>query len=401
VRTIAVVTTSRADYSHLLPLLRAIDAEPELALVLIVSGTHLSTAYGKTVTEIEKDGFSIAERIPVLTESDAPVDITAAMGRAVAGFGETLARHRPDILVVLGDRFEMHAAALAALPFKIPVAHISGGDVTEGAIDDALRHSMTKLSHLHFPSSEESARRILQLGEEPWRVMVCGELSLDNLSTFQPLAREELEAEFGLRLPERFLLVTYHPVTLEYEQAEWQIAQLLQALDALALTVVFTMPNADTANRVIGDAIREFTRTHPAAWQVDNFGMRGYFSVLSLATAMVGNSSSGVLEAASFKLPVVNIGTRQYGRARARNVIDCGYSSEEILAAMRKAVSAEFRSSLRDLTNPCGNGGASAQIVHQLKTVAMNEELTRKRFVNLVATNDATVLSAAGAGKSH
>lgn len=381
-RTIAVVTTSRADYGHLFPLLRAIAADAELSLQLIVSGTHLSATHGHTVSEIEKDGFAIVARIPILTASDSPEAITVAMGRAVTGFGEAFSRHRPDIVVVFGDRFEMHAAALAALPFKIPVAHISGGDVTEGAIDDALRHSMTKLSHLHFASTEDSVRRLLQMGEEPWRVFKAGELSLDNLATTKLLSREELEAEFQIQLPDPFLLVTYHPVTLEYEQSEWQIAQLLQALETSGLAVVFTMPNADTGNRVVGDAIREFATRHSSAWYVDNFGLRAYFSVMALAAAMVGNSSSGIFEAASFQLPVVNIGTRQDGRPRAPNVIDCGYSSGDIIAAVRKAVSSDFRASLDQLINPFGQGDASSQIVNALKSVNLNDNLIRKRFMD-------------------
>jgi UDP-hydrolysing UDP-N-acetyl-D-glucosamine 2-epimerase len=382
VRTIGVVTTSRADYSHCLPLMRAINADSELELHLIVSGTHLSARHGRTVTEIEGDGFNIAERIAILSDDDTPASIAGAMGRAVTGFGEAFARRRPDILVIMGDRFEMHAAALAALPFKIPVAHISGGDVTEGAIDDALRHSMTKLSHLHFASSEDSARRILQMGEESWRVVACGELSLDNLSTLKLLTREELEDRFHVRLPDPFLLVTYHPVTLEYEQTAWQIKELLNALDTSALTVVFTTPNADTANRVVYDAIRRFAEMHPSVGHVDNLGMQAYFSVMSLAAAMVGNSSSGILEAASFKLPVVNIGIRQDGRLRTRNVIDCGYPAEEIRAAVNQALSADFRASLRDVTNPYDGGGASDLIVERLRNVVLGERLTRKRFVD-------------------
>jgi len=382
VRSIAVVTTSRADYGHLLPLLRAIDNDPDLSLQLIVSGTHLSDTHGKTVAEIERDGFAIAARVPILSESDSPAGITAAMGRAVDGFGEAFAQHPPDILVAIGDRFEMHAAALAALPFKIPVAHISGGDVTEGAIDDALRHSLTKLSHLHFVSCEDSARRVAQMGEESWRIVTCGGLSLGNLADLRLASRQEVESEFHLRLPDPFLLVTYHPVTLEYEQAEWQIQQLMQALEEIDMPAVFTMPNADTANRVIANAIRHHVASHQDASCVDNFGMPAYFSVMALATAMVGNSSSGISEAASFELPVVNIGTRQDGRLRPRNVIDCGYSSQEILTALRRAVSAEFRNSLADLTNPYGCGNASVQIVHRLKSVPLGDKLIRKRFAS-------------------
>jgi UDP-hydrolysing UDP-N-acetyl-D-glucosamine 2-epimerase len=382
VRTIGVVTTSRADYSHLLPLLRAIDADSELELYLIVSGTHLSASHGGTVAEVESDGFTIAERIAILSDGDSPASITDTIGRAVTGFGEAFARRRPDILVVMGDRFEMHAAALAALPFKIPVAHISGGDVTEGAIDDALRHSMTKLSHLHFASCDDSARRILQLGEESWRVIVCSELSLDNLATVKLLTREQLEARFHVQLPNPFLLVTYHPVTLEYEQTEWQIKELLNALETSGLAVVFTTPNADTANRVVYDAIRSFANAHQSAWHLDNLGMQAYFSVMSLAAVMLGNSSSGIFEAASFKLPVVNIGTRQDGRLRSRNVIDCGYSAKEIAAAVNRALSADFQASLHDLTNPYGSGGASLRVVERLKTVVLDDRLTRKRFVD-------------------
>lgn len=379
-RTIAVVTTSRADYSHLLPLLRLIAADPELSLQLMVSGTHLSDAHGKTVSEIEKDGFAATERIPILTSSDSPEAITAAMGRAVAGFGAAFAKHRPDMLVVMGDRFELHAAVLAALPCKIPVAHISGGNVTEGAIDDALRHSMTKMSHLHFPSTQQSASRILQMGEDSWRVVLCGELSLDNLATLRPLSREELAAEYAFRLPESFLLVTYHPVTLEYEQTGWQITQLLQAIEISGAVAVFTRPNADTANRVIEDSIREFTARHPSSSYVDNFGIEAYFSTMRLATAMVGNSSSGICEAASLELPVINIGTRQRGRVHGRNVIDVGYEKAEILRAIRIAADPQFRASLRGMVNPYGTGGSAPTIVQHLKSAPSGDVLLRKRF---------------------
>jgi UDP-hydrolysing UDP-N-acetyl-D-glucosamine 2-epimerase len=236
---------------------------------------------------------------------------------------------------------------------------------------------------LHFPSTDDSARRILQLGEESWRIVVCGELSLDNLPTLELLTREQLEARFHVGLRNPFLLVTYHPVTLEYEQTEWQIRELLNALETSGLAVIFTSPNADTANHVVHEAIKRFVNAHPSAWHVDNLGMQAYFSVMSLAAAMVGNSSSGILEAASFKLPVVNIGTRQDGRLRAANVIDCGYSAKEIAAAVSKALSADFRASLHDLTNPYGSGDVSARILERLKTVVLDDRLTRKRFVGV------------------
>ena len=229
-RTIGVVTTSRADYGAYRPLMLAIQNDPELRLLLFVSGTHLSAGHGFTLREIEADGFEVSERVDVLLDSDTPEGIAKSMGQALVGFGEAFVRRRPDILLIEGDRFEMFSAALASAPFNIPIAHMGGGDVTEGAIDDALRHALTKLSHLHFASTEEYARRIIQMGEDPWRVTISGEPSLDAFSSMQLLSREELEATHRLSLPGSFLLVTYHPVTLQQGEAEWQIEQLLEAL---------------------------------------------------------------------------------------------------------------------------------------------------------------------------
>ncbi len=239
-RTIGVVTVSRSDYGSYLPVLREIREDPGLKLHLIVSGMHLSPEFGLTARAIEADGFEINDCVEMLLSSDTPEGISKSMGLGLIGFAQSYACFRPDILLVLGDRFEMHAAALAALPFKIPVAHIHGGEITEGAIDDALRHSITKLSHLHFVSTEEYARRVIQMGEEPWRVIVSGAPSLDNLFNLALLERQELQARFGLFLERDPLLVTYHPVTLEYEQTEWQVNELLAALQAFDLPVVFT-----------------------------------------------------------------------------------------------------------------------------------------------------------------
>jgi len=382
-RTIGLVTTSRADYGAYRPLMEAIREDPALDLRLLVSGMHLSAQHGSTVRAIEEDGFEIAERIEMLLSSDTPESTSKSMGLGVIGFAQLFGRWRPDILVVLGDRFEMHAAALAAIPFKIPVAHISGGEVTEGAIDDALRHSLTKLSHLHFPATEEYARRIIQLGEEPWRVMVAGEPSLDQLHTLQMLPREELERRFELRLSSPFVMVTFHPVTLEYENAELQVTELLGAIEASGVPAVFSMPNADTGNHVIRERIRQFVAEHDDARLVDNFGIHAYFSMMTLAAAMVGNSSSGLLEAASFQLPAVNIGTRQDGRVRAWNVIDVGYGRGEILRGITKAISPEFRASLCGLVNPYGTGHASPTITDRLRTVELGDRLIRKKFYDL------------------
>lgn len=382
-RTIGVVTVARSDYGLYLPLLREIQADPDLQLHIIVSGMHLSPEFGLTVETVGADGFEIGERVEMLLSSDTPEGIAKSMGLGTIGFAQAYARFRPDILVVLGDRFEMHAAALAALPFNIPVAHIHGGEITQGAIDDALRHSMTKLSHLHFVSTEEYARRVLQLGEEPWRITVSGAPSLDNLHSVDLLEMDELEAQYGLRVERPLLLVTFHPVTLEYEQTGWQTGELLAALDMSGLPVVFTLPNADTGGRIIARMLREFVRTHPSAQIVDNLGTRGYFSLMALVAAMVGNSSSGIIEAPSFKLPVVNIGARQQGRVRAANVIDTGYERGAILKGIRKAVQPEFRESLCELVNPYGCGRASDKIVERLKNVVLDDRVIIKRFYDM------------------
>jgi UDP-hydrolysing UDP-N-acetyl-D-glucosamine 2-epimerase len=343
---------------------------------------HLVPEFGLTVQSIERDGFPIAARIEMLLGSDTPVAIAKSMGLGVIGFAQAFSTERPDILVVLGDRFEMHAAALAALPFNVPVAHIGGGDVTEGAIDECLRHSITKLSHLHFVASDEQEQRILQMGEEPWRVFVSGALSLDLVRSSSLSSASEMEGKFGFKFDRSFLLVTYHPVTLEYADTGQQIQQFLAALVELDMPVLFTAPNADTAGRIIANAIKEYVAAHPASGLVASLGMMGYFTAMSLCAAMVGNSSSGIIEAASFEAPVVNIGTRQSGRLRGSNVIDCGYSSAEIVAAVRQALKGEFRASLRGLTNPYDTGDASARIVQQLKTVVVDDKLIRKRFVD-------------------
>jgi len=362
--------------------LNAIKADDELKLWLIVTGMHLSLEFGLTIGAIEDDGFTVDERVEMLLSSDTPEAIAKSMGLGTIGFGQLFGRKRPDVLVVLGDRFEMHAAAVAALPFKIPVAHLHGGEITEGAIDDALRHSMTKLSHLHFVATEEYARRLIQMGEEPWRVTVCGALSLDNIRSMRLLTRDELEHKIGVCLEKPPLMVTFHPVTLEYERTEWQIDELLHALQSFNLPVVFSMPNADTSGRIISEKLRSFVSARPTACLVESLGTQAYFSLMSVAAAMVGNSSSGILEAPSFELPVVNIGNRQQGRTRAGNVIDVDYDSASIVAGIQKAIDSKFRSTLRGRPNPFGSGQAAAMIVRSLKEVELGSRLLTKKFHN-------------------
>jgi len=358
-RTIGVVTVARSDYGIYLPILRRIQADSDLCLHLIVSGAHLAPGFGLTVNMIQADGFEIGERVEMLLASDSPEGIAKSIGLGMIGFAQAFARFRPDILLVLGDRFEMHAAALAALPFNIPVAHIHGGEVTQGAMDDALRHSLTKLSHLHFVSTPEYAQRVAQLGEEAWRITVSGAPSLDNLRSMTLPTREQLEVQFNFRLHPALLLVTFHPVTLEFEQTEWQISELMAALNQLDMPVIFTMPNADTRNGIIRHHIAEYVRVHSTAWSVENLGTQNYFGVMQFAAALVGNSSSGIIESPSFGLPVVNIGTRQTGRVRAANVIDVGYPRAEIVAGIQRSVAPEFRTGLPERANPYGDGHAA------------------------------------------
>jgi UDP-hydrolysing UDP-N-acetyl-D-glucosamine 2-epimerase len=385
-RTIGVVTVGRSDYGIYLPILRHIQADSDLLLHLIVSGTHPVPEYGHTYKKIQADGFEISDRIEMLLASDSPEGIAKSIGLGVIGFAQSFARFRPDILLVLGDRFEMYAAALATLPFNIPIAHIHGGEVTLGAIDDALRHSLTKLSHLHMVSMPEYGRRVAQLGEEPWRITVSGAPSLDNLLTMDLPTREKLETQFGLCLHPAPLLVTFHPVTLEFEQTGWHIAELMAGLDQLDLPVIFTMPNADTSNGIIRQSITEYLSTHSSSWSVENLGTLNYFGVMQFALAMVGNSSSGIIEAPSLKVPVVNIGTRQDGRVRAANIMDVGYTRNEIVAGIQHAIAPVFREKMNDLVNPYGDGNAAERIINRLKSVALDDQLIRKYFCDLGVT---------------
>jgi UDP-hydrolysing UDP-N-acetyl-D-glucosamine 2-epimerase len=263
------------------------------------------------------------------------------------------------------------------------VAHIHGGELSEGAIDDALRHAMTKLSHLHFVATDEYARRVLQLGEQAWRIIVSGAPGLDNLDAVEILSLKAFEKQYGILLDPSPLLITFHPVTLEYEQTQWQVEELLAALDTFERPMIFTLPNADTKSREIIQMITDFVGRHELRWKFDNLGTQGYFSLMALSAAMVGNSSSGIIEAPSFELPVVNIGRRQQGRTRAKNVIDTGHQREEIKQAIDKALHPEFRKTLRGLRNPYRCGNASKKIVARLKEVDLNEKLIFKRFYDV------------------
>lgn len=382
-RTIGVVTVARSDYGIYLPILRRIQADPELRLILFVGGMHLSPEFGLTVREIERDGYSITERIEMLLSSDSSEGVSKAIGLGVIGFAQAFTRTRPDILVVLGDRFEMFAAAAAALPFNIPVAHIHGGESTEGLIDEAIRHSITKMSHLHFVSTTLYAERVVQMGEEPWRVTVSGAPSIDNLHEIKFLSLAEIEERIRFPIGSDPILVTFHPVTLEYQKTFQYFEELLAALDSINRPVLFTYPNADTQGHLIIQEIDRYVSTHLGARVVTNLGTQLYFSLMKFAQAMVGNSSSGIIEAASLGLPVVNIGNRQRGRLHGPNVIDVPCERLAILEAIKHASSSEFRATLVGETNPYGDGHAAEKIVLGLRQVALDEKLIQKRFYDL------------------
>lgn len=380
-RTIGLVTSARSDLSFYLPLMRRIALDPSVKLEVIATGMHLSRRHGLTVREIERAGFRVAHKVPTLGPSDQPAAIAAAMGAGVSGFSRLFARRAPDLLVVMGDRFDMFPAALAALPFRIPVAHISGGDVTEGAIDDLLRHGLTKLSHLHFVSTSLSAARVRQMGEERWRVSVTGSLAVDNIKDTPTWTLGRTAERFGFDPERPYALVTFHSATLEHERSGRQADALLQALRTEPLQCVFTKANADTGGAEINARIAAFCRRRRGAVLVGNAGAAGYLSLMRWAAVMLGNSSSGLVEAPSFRLPVVNIGPRQAGRQRAENVIDAAAgTAPEIARALRKALSAAFRARLRGMRNPYGDGRAAARIAATLASTPLSDRLLRKKF---------------------
>jgi UDP-hydrolysing UDP-N-acetyl-D-glucosamine 2-epimerase len=355
-RTIGVLTTSRAEYGILRPVLKEIVSDHQLCLQLFVGGAHLSPEFGNTVDQIE---FPITERVECLMSSETPEGIAKSIGMTSFGFAQAFARTRPDILLVTGDRFEAAAVALAAIPFKIPVAHLGGGDVTLGAFDENLRHAITKMSHLHFCYAKEQAAHVLQMGENPERVIVTGNPAIDGLND-----------TYGNPVAEGALVVIFHPVTLEYEHTDEYIDNLLAALKQRTEPIVFLLPNADTAGRKILKKMRRFPNSQAHA----NLVPAKFYDLLRHAVAIVGNSSSALMEAPSFDLPAVNIGTRQEGRLRGANVIDVGYSTEDILAGIEKAVVLN----LKGVVNPYGDGHAAPRIVQALKNTPL--DIIEKRF---------------------
>jgi UDP-hydrolysing UDP-N-acetyl-D-glucosamine 2-epimerase len=385
-RTIAVVTSSRADYSHLYWPLKDLQAHPDVELKVIVLAAHLSPQFGSTVEEIERDGFAIASRIECLLSSDSDVGMAKTLGLAVLGLSDVLGQMRPDLLLLIADRYEMLAPASVALTLRIPIAHIEGGEVSEGAIDDAVRNALTKMAHLHFTSTETARARVIAMGEEPWRVRRAGAPSLDHLQRSRLLSRSELETGLGLELAERIAVVAYHPVTLAKDttfEAEAVFAALDRMADEGDGQILFCYPNADAGSYALMERVREFCRRHAKARLFVNLPAITYWSLLREATVLVGNSSSGIMEAASFGLPVVNVGLRQHGRERGANILDAAIEDgatnpEAILRQVAKAMEPAFRAGLRGCENIYGDGHAAERIVEVLTSTQL-EGLLRKR----------------------
>ncbi len=377
-RRIAVVTTSRADYSHLYWPLRLLAEDSRVELKLIVMGAHLSPEFGMTIREIEKDGFAIAARIECLLSSDSDVGMAKTIGVATLSLADTLGEMRPDILLLIADRYEMLAPAAVALALRIPIAHIEGGEISEGAIDDAVRNALTKMAHLHFTSTFAARERIIAMGEEPWRVTRAGAPSLDHLRRSKLFSREELEAKLAMQLEGSAMVIAYHPVTLAADTLE-ETDELFAALQATAGQLIFCYPNSDAGSRALIERSKEFLAARGSGRIFVNLDAVTYWSLLRAAQVFLGNSSSGIMETASFAVPTVNIGERQRGRERAPNIIDATANREAILRAISDARSREFRNSLRGMANPYGDGTASEKILQVLTTAPLGRKLLAKK----------------------
>lgn len=387
-RTICIFTGTRAEYGLLKPLMDAIKTDRSLSLKVVASGAHLSGEFGSTYRTIEQDGIHIDRKVAIPLNVDTPVGLGASIGSAVAAYTKVFCSLRPDILVLLGDRYETFAAAIAAMAAKIPIAHLHGGEATFGALDEAMRHSITKMSHLHFTSTEAYRRKVIQLGEQPSRVFNVGAIGLDNIRNLKLLTKAQLEQDLNMQFGRKNFLITFHPVTLEKE-SEDQFRNVLSALGPLKDThLIFTKANADPLGRKINAMIDAFVRQHARhAVAFTSLGQLRYLSMMSLVDAVVGNSSSGIIEAPSFKIGTIDIGQRQKGRMAAASVIHCGSKPHEIRAAMRILYTPAFQRRLKSVVNPYGDGRTAVRIKRVLKNCSLNQ-LIMKVFYELPVEKD-------------
>lgn len=381
-KKICIVTATRAEYGLLKPLMAAVAAADDLQLQLVVTGTHLSPEFGLTWNEVARDGFAIDERIEIVVSSDSSVGVCKSMGLAMIGFGEAFERLKPDAVVVLGDRYEILCVAAAATAHTIPLVHLHGGEVTEGAIDDAFRHAITKMAQLHFTSTDAYRARVIQLGEQPDRVVNVGAIGLDSIKAAQFMSVAEIGASLGFDLGPRFVLVTYHPETVVEADAARQVGMLIETLLKLDdCKILVTGANADKGGRAINTALAALAAANPARMcVVSSLGQLRYLSAAKSAWAVVGNSSSGIIEVPSLGTPTVNIGTRQHGRIRAESVLDVALDERQILAALERCASDDFQQRLARMSNPYGDGQTTARIVAQLRQHLQAANLFQKKF---------------------
>ena len=380
-KRIGIMTGTRAEYGLLKPLMQEINKDNDLELYLIVSGMHLSPEIGLTYQEIEEDGFEIKAKVEMMLSSDSPAGISKSIGLGVIGFADEFQRADLDMLILLGDRYEALSAAICAMVMRIPIAHLHGGELTEGAIDEGIRHSITKMSYLHFTSTEQYRNRVIQLGENPERVFYVGALGVDNIKKINLMTKEELERSIHFEIDENTVIVTYHPVTLENNTVEEQFLNLLEVLDRNPkIRMIFTKANADTNGRIVNELIDKYAaQNSERACAFMSLGQKRYLSALKYCRIVIGNSSSGIIEAPSFGKPIINIGDRQKGRICADSVINCGYTQQEIQQAMETALTEEFENKARNCRNPYEKENTAANIISVIKDYLLNDKIKLKK----------------------
>lgn len=380
-KRIGIMTGTRAEYGLLKSLMQEINKDNDLELYLIVSGMHLSPEFGMTYQEIEEDGFEINAKVEMLLSSDSPAGISKSIGLGVIGFADEFQRADLDMLILLGDRYEALSAAICAMVMRIPIAHLHGGELTEGAIDEGIRHSITKMSYLHFTSTEQYRSRVIQLGENPERVFYVGALGVENIKKINLMTKEELEKSIHFEIDENTVVVTYHPVTLENNTVEEQFLNLLKVLDRNPkIRMIFTKANADTNGRIVNELIDKYAaQNSERACAFVSLGQKRYLSALKYCRIVIGNSSSGIIEAPSFGKPIINIGDRQKGRICADSVINCGYTQQEIQQAMETALTEEFENKARNCRNPYEKENTAANIISVIKDYLLNDKIKLKK----------------------
>ncbi len=380
-KRIGIMTGTRAEYGLLKSLMQEINKDNDLELYLIVSGMHLSPEFGMTYKEIEEDGFEINAKVEMLLSSDSPAGISKSIGLGVIGFADEFQRADLDMLILLGDRYEALSAAISAMVMRIPIAHLHGGELTEGAIDEGIRHSITKMSYLHFTSTEQYRNRVIQLGENPERVFYVGALGVENIKKINLMTKEEMEKSIHFEIDENTVVVTYHPVTLENNTVEEQFLNLLKVLDRNPkIRMIFTKANADTNGRIVNELIDKYAaQNSERACAFMSLGQKRYLSALKYCRIVIGNSSSGIIEAPSFGKPIINIGDRQKGRICADSVINCGYTQQEIQQAMETALTKEFENKASNCRNPYEKENTAANIISVIKDYLLNDKIKLKK----------------------